>query len=151
MFCLKKTQTLIGSKISTMIFNITQMKHERQVLRMFLIFFMILASLFIIQPVYAISDPLSVPNNKFGIHIIGASSDEASPAATLVNSSGGDWGYITVLVESRNRSQETWQKFFNDLRRRHLIPIVRLATGSEGNNWKKPYEGEEQAWADFLD
>ncbi len=134
-----------------MIFNITQTKYESQVLKIILVLFMILASLFIIQPVYAVVDPLSVPNNKFGIHIIGASVDEASPAATLVNSSGGDWGYITVLVESKNRSQDTWQKFFDDLRRRHLIPIVRLATEPEGNNWKVPYEGEEQAWADFLD
>ncbi len=47
---------------------------------------------------YAIVNPLSVPNNRFGIHIITASPDESSPAATLVNTNG-DWGYITVLIE----------------------------------------------------
>ncbi|MDO8570323.1 MAG: hypothetical protein Q7R97_01945 [Candidatus Daviesbacteria bacterium] len=112
--------------------------------------FFILFALFLPKSVYAISDPLSVPNNKFGIHIIGANSDEASPAATLVNSSGGDWGYVTVLVESKNRDKDRWQKFFDDLRRRHLIPIVRLATDPAAAGWKKPYEGEEIAWADFL-
>ncbi|MFH1536083.1 MAG: hypothetical protein ABIC96_03370, partial [Patescibacteria group bacterium] len=98
----------------------------------------------------AIVDPLAVPNNKFGIHIIQATPDESSPAAQLVNTNG-DWGYITVLVESKDRKHDKWQEFFNDLRRRHLIPLVRLATKPQGNFWKRPYEGEEQAWADFLD
>ncbi|MCL4366323.1 hypothetical protein M1437_03795 [Patescibacteria group bacterium] len=103
-----------------------------------------------LYPVFAITDPLSVPNNKFGIHIIQATPDESSPAASLVNTNG-DWGYITVLVESKDRDHNKWQEFFNDLRRRHLIPLVRLATQPEGSYWKRPYEGEEQAWADFLD
>src|SRR3972149_8180571 len=83
------------------------------------------------SPVFAIVDPLSVPNNKFGIHIIQATPDEYSPAATLVNTNG-DWGYITVLVESKDRNHNKWQEFFNDLRRRHLIPLVRLATQPDG-------------------
>lgn len=107
--------------------------------------------LLLTSPVHAIVDPLSSPNNKFGIHIISATSDEASPAAQLANSSGGDWGYVTVLVESKDRNHDKWQAFFNDLRIRHLIPIVRLATQPEGQYWKLPYEGEEIAWADFLD
>ncbi len=99
----------------------------------------------------AVSDPLSVPNNKFGIHIIQATPGESSPAASLVNSSGGDWGYITFLIQSNDRNQNKWQEFFNDLRRRHLIPIVRLATKPVNAHWERPYEGEEEAWADFLD
>ncbi|MBI2337944.1 hypothetical protein HYU95_02065 [Candidatus Daviesbacteria bacterium] len=103
-----------------------------------------------LSPVLAIVDPLAVPNNRFGIHIIQATPDESSPAASLVNTNG-DWGYVTVLIESKDRNHNKWQEFFNDLRRRHLIPIVRLATEPEGNFWKRPYEGEELAWADFLD
>ncbi len=117
----------------------------------FLISFLILNSIFLIRPAQAVVDPLSTPNNKFGVHIITGSPDEASPAAQMVNSSGGDWGYITVLIESKNRNHDQWQAFFNDLRRRHLIPLVRIATEPEGNYWKIPYNGEEQAWADFLD
>lgn len=112
---------------------------------------LVLGWLSFVGPAFAITDPLSTPNNKFGIHIISATSDESSPAANLVNSSGGDWGYVTALVESKDRNRDKWQSFFNDLRRRHLIPIVRLATQPEGNFWKLPYEGEETAWADFLD
>lgn len=116
-----------------------------------LIAFLPFAFLLLPSPVLAITDPLAVPNNKFGVHIISATPDESSPAAQLVNSSGGDWGYVTVLVESKDRNHNKWQAFFDDLRRRHLIPIVRLATEPEGNYWKLPYEGEETAWADFLD
>ena len=97
----------------------------------------------------AAENPLAVPNNKFGIHLIQATSSESSPAASLVNTNG-DWGYVTIVVESKDRNKEKWQQFFNDLRRRHLIPIIRLATSIEGNYWKVPYEGEEIAWADFL-
>ena len=101
--------------------------------------------------VQAITDPLEVPNNKFGIHIIQAMPDESYPAAQLVNSSGGDWGYVTLIIESKDRNEGKWKEFFNDLRRRHLIPIVRLATKPVTDYWERPYEGEEQAWADFLD
>ena len=103
-----------------------------------------------ISPAQAISNPLSVPNNRYGIHIISATRDEASEAARLVNTNG-DWGYITVLAESGDRNEQKWQEFFNELRRRHLIPIVRLATKPDNGNWERPYEEEGKAWADFLD
>lgn len=107
-----------------------------------------------LNPVYAIVDPLSSPNNKFGIHIIQATPNESSPAAELVNTNG-DWGYITFLIQSNDRNENKWQEFFNDLRRRHLIPIVRLATkplnDPPAGGWERPYEKEYEAWADFLD
>lgn len=102
------------------------------------------------SPTYAIYDPLSVPNNKIGIHLIQPSVDEFKPAQELVNTNG-DWGYITLLIESKDRNEGKWQEVFNQLRRRHLIPLIRLATIPNGGVWKRPYENEEQAWADFLD
>jgi hypothetical protein len=104
------------------------------------------------QTVSATYNPLSVQNNRYGIHVISATREEASEAARLVNNNG-DWGYITVLAESKDRNEQKWQEFFNELRRRHLIPLVRIATKPDGNsgNWERPYEGEETAWADFLD
>ena len=128
---LKNTHTLIGSLICIILTIITLILPKYQ------------------SPALAIVDPLSVPNNKFGIHIISGSIDESSPAAELVNTNG-DWGYITFLIESSQRNEGRWQEFFNDLRRRHLIPIVRLATKSNGH-WARPYEKEYEAWADFLD
>ncbi len=100
--------------------------------------------------VYAVVDPLAVSNNRFGIHIISPTDDEASPAASLVNSNGGDWGYITFLIQSDDRNLNKWQAFFDILRRRHLIPIVRLATNAIGHNWQVPDEAEPDRWADFL-
>ncbi len=99
----------------------------------------------------AIYEPNSVANNPFGIHIITPSTDESVPAGNLVNSNGGDWGYVTVLITRKDKDQAKWQKFFDDLRQRHLIPLVRIATEPEGDNWKRPDEGEEKVWADFLD
>ncbi len=113
---------------------------------------LLFTNLFLANPVLAVVDPLAVPNNRFGIHLIQATQDESSPAASLVNSSGGDWGYITVLIEGKDKNRDKWQTFFNDLRRRHLIPLVRLATSPEsGGFWKRPDIGEASVWADFLD
>ncbi|MDP3973256.1 MAG: hypothetical protein Q8P92_00295 [Candidatus Daviesbacteria bacterium] len=117
---------------------------------------LLLAALYLLvttKIVEAVYDPLSVPNNKFGIHIIHATPDESSPAASLANTNG-DWGYVTFLIESKDRDHNKWQAFFNELRSKHLIPIVRLATkplnDPSADGWERPYEGEEKAWADFL-
>ncbi len=53
------------------------------------------------RPAYAIYDPLSVSNNRFGIHILNPS--EVEKAAELVNSSGGDWGYVTIPIRANDR------------------------------------------------
>lgn len=126
-------------------------KIERmKLLKYFLILLMLFINILIKNEAKAIVDPKLSPNNKFGIHMISPTIDESSPAGVLVNSSGGDWGYITILIESKDRDHNKWQAFFDDLRRRHLVPIVRLATAPENNYWKRPYDGEETAWADFL-
>ncbi len=150
-FFWKNTQTLIGSSISNIVSIITRNKPKGQVIESLVCLVFVVYGLWFPLKAHAVYDPTSVPNNRFGIHIIQATPDESSPSATLVNSSGGDWGYITFLIEAKDRNHDKWQQFFNDLRERHLIPIVRLATEPEGNNWKRPYAGEEQAWADFLD
>lgn len=120
--------------------------------RLLFAFFLLLISYLVlpISTTHATSNPLSVPNNKYGIHIITATRDEASEAARLVNTNG-DWGYITVLAEASDRNEGKWQEFFNELRRRHLIPIVRLATKPTGEGvWERPPANEEVAWAEFL-
>ncbi|HEY5600635.1 MAG TPA: hypothetical protein VIK81_00950, partial [Patescibacteria group bacterium] len=90
-------------------------------------------------------------NNKHGIHLASATKEEAVEAAKLVNSSGGDWGFITVVMQSDDRKHDKWQNFFNELRKLHLIPIIRLATKNENGYWERPYDKESEAWADFLD
>jgi hypothetical protein len=99
---------------------------------------------------HAIVNPLEVPNNKVGIHIMQATPDESSPAASLVNNNG-DWGYVTILIEKTDKNKEKWQGFFDDLRRKHLIPIVRIATKPSGNFWDRPSDTDAKEWAQFLD
>lgn len=103
------------------------------------------------QPLQAITNPIAVSNNRFGIHLVSPTEDEASSAATLVNSSGGNWGYATVVMENDDLNHDKWQSFFNILRRDHLIPIIRLATHPDGDTWEAPQAGMENTWANFLD
>lgn len=112
-----------------------------------LIFFLIL-SLLNRAPSYAIEDPLSVPNNKVGIHIIDQSN--IADAKRLINSTNGDWGYVTIVIPQNDRDKSKWQEIFDSLRRSHLIPIVRLATHVEGDSWAKAKTEDAKSWADFL-
>ncbi len=96
----------------------------------------------------AITDPLSVPNNQYGIHII--DENDLNNAAKLVNSSGGDWGYVTLVIADSERKVSKWQSIFNKLNELHLIPIVRLATTLKDDMWEKPHPVDSILWANFL-
>ncbi len=98
--------------------------------------------------VFAENLPDSTPNNKFGIHI--TDEKDLSDSASLVNSSGGDWGYVTLVITERERSYERWQQVFDQMRRLHLIPIVRIATKASGDTWEVPNEAEINNWIAFL-
>ncbi len=100
------------------------------------------------QALYAIADPRSVENNHFGIHII--DEHDLDRAAELVNSSGGQWGYVTIVIREDDRNKEKWQNTFNKMRERKLIPLVRLATKLENGKWAKPREEDLDSWTDFL-
>ena len=100
------------------------------------------------QQVLAVYDPKSVPNNKFGIHIF--SEKDLDAAKNLVNSNGGDWGYVTIVITEAERDHDRWQQVFDQMRRMHLIPIVRLATKANGATWDAPQEAEIDNWALFL-
>lgn len=101
-----------------------------------------------VKSAFAIEDPTASPNNKFGIHII--DENDLDMAHDLVNSSGGDWGYVTVVIREDERSVDRWQTVFNKLRRKHLIPIIRIATKQGAKGWEKPKEDEFGNWTTFL-
>jgi len=111
------------------------------------VLFIILASCFII-PAYAFES--SVPNNKFGIHLATPSKEELDSAAKLVNTHGGSWGYVTVVIQDNDRNKVKWQEAFERMREIRLIPIVRLATSPVGSYWAKPTEKEIKNWVSFL-
>lgn len=104
--------------------------------------------LFNSQKSLAIVNPLEFPNNRFGIHII--DENDIQDATVLVNSSGGDWGYVQIVIREDDRNIDKWQAVFNRLRRNHLIPIIRLATKVERGMWIKPRKSDINSWADFL-
>jgi hypothetical protein len=108
-----------------------------------LVFFLILPG-----NVEAIVDPRQSPNNRFGIHITDLSDVEL--AADLVNHNGGDWGYVTFVIRQDDRDQTKWQYFFDQLREKRLIPLVRIATSMTNTHWLKPSIESVDSWVDFL-
>lgn len=101
---------------------------------------------------HAIVDPLSFPNNKFGIHILFTT--ELAEASKLVNSSGGDWGYVTIPIQAGDKNLEKWQKFMDDAKTLHLIPIIRIATENyyfDTKVWRRPDNTDIVDYANFLD
>lgn len=92
----------------------------------------------------------SHPNNKFGIHLAQPEDSDIDRADELVNSSGGEWGYITLVIQENDRDINKWQGIFNKLREKKLIPIIRLATQPENNNWRRPEEKDVKDWVSFL-
>jgi hypothetical protein len=96
----------------------------------------------------AINNPNETPNNRYGIHITDA--NDLKSAADLVNSSGGDWGYVTFVIREDDRNLKKWQDIFDIMREIHLIPIVRLATKTSGENWEKFDSYEVDGWVYFL-
>lgn len=120
-----------------------------------LIFTLIFAFLFFfssfVNPIYAIENPLNTPNNKIGVHILFPT--ELEEAAKLINTSGGDYGYVTIAIQSGDKDIEKWQGFLEACKKHHLIPIIRLAT--EGNYfntavWRKPNDYDIVDFANFL-
>jgi hypothetical protein len=104
-----------------------------------------------VRNAYAIEDPLSHPNNKVGVHILFPS--EVIEAAKLVNTNGGSYGYIIIPLQAGDRDIEKWQKFLDDCRAHHIIPIIRLATEGDYFNtaaWRKPTDSDILDFANFL-
>lgn len=114
-----------------------------------LTFFLLLTN---VNQAFAIDNPLSKPNNKIGIHILFTT--EVQKAAKLINANGGDWGYVTIPIQSTDRDLKKWQIFMDQCKKYHVIPILRLATGGDYFNtkvWRKPQLTDVIEAANFLD
>ena len=107
--------------------------------------------LILVKPASAAENPLAVANNKIGVHILDPS--EVSAAAELVNHNGGDWGYVTIPIQTGDENFAKWQAFMDNCKQYHLIPIIRLATQDDYSNtefWRKPTEDDIVNFANFL-
>lgn len=100
---------------------------------------------------YAAENPLAVANNKIGIHILDTS--ELPNAAQLVNSNGGDWGYVTIPIQAGDENLVKWQSFMDACKKYHVIPIIRLANVDDyfaTQDWLAPNENDILDFANFL-
>jgi hypothetical protein len=75
---------------------------------------------------YAHDYPLWEPNNKYGMYIYPENESFFELAQKLVNSSGGDWGYVLIPYNMADRDYDKWNRVFEQLRNKHLIPIIQL-------------------------
>jgi len=93
---------------------------------------------------------LAQENNKVGISLLQPSSEDIAEASSLINSNSGDWGYVTLVIQENDRDVRKWQDIFENLREKHLIPIIRLATSPQGEVWRRPEEKDAKEWVEFL-
>ena len=89
-------------------------------------------------------------NNKFGIHVTVPTDTDLDRAAALVNGDSGAYGYVKLVIQQGERDAGQWQSIFDKLRERRLIPVIRIATEPEGENWQIPRVSEATSWAQFL-
>lgn len=91
---------------------------------------------------------LASDRNIFGLHLTQTSDiDKATP---IINSSGGNWGWATIVIRFDQLNHQDWQDFFDKCRQNHIIPIVRIATLMENDYWKKPSPEEINILTSFL-
>ncbi|MDE2025903.1 MAG: hypothetical protein KGJ07_05395 [Patescibacteria group bacterium] len=119
--------------------------------RLALLVIFLVTFLLTVSPVLAVTDPRSLPNNKFGVHILFPS--ELEDAAKIVNGNGGDWGYVTIPIQAGDKDIRKWQAFMDEARQLHVIPIMRLATEGDyfvTGTWRKPTYDDILDFANFL-
>lgn len=85
----------------------------------------LLAALLNPSPQVKTVDPATTLNNKVGLYIYSVNS-YADTAAELINSNGGDWGYVLVPYAVYDSDFNKWDGFFRRLAQNHLIPIIQL-------------------------
>lgn len=91
---------------------------------------------------------LASDGNIFGLHLTQPA--DISQAKDIINSSGGDWGWATTVIRLDQLDHNTWQDYFDNCRKYHIIPIMRLSTLMENGYWKKPEPSDIDALANFL-
>ncbi|MEK7595525.1 MAG: hypothetical protein AAB443_02990 [Patescibacteria group bacterium] len=91
-----------------------------------------------------IQENIGYVNNKFGLYVY-SESTFIKLAEELVNSNGGDWGYVLIPYNVRDFDESKWGYVFELLSKKHLIPILQL--------WDitpEKYEEETKNAAKFL-
>jgi hypothetical protein len=107
---------------------------------MFLIFLLIFSLIF--------NSHILASDNIFGLHL--SQTEDIHQASSIINSQNGDWGWATVVIKIDQLDHNMWQDFFDNCRKRHIIPIIRIATYGEKDYWKVPEYSDIDNLASFL-
>ncbi|MBU4209898.1 hypothetical protein KKC08_01940 [Patescibacteria group bacterium] len=94
------------------------------------------------QPVF------SQERNIFGLHL--TQDSDIHKTKDIINSSNADWGWTTIVIPLNNLNHNAWQNFFNNCRKYHIIPIIRLATTQQNAIWQSPVYQDIDKLANFL-
>jgi hypothetical protein len=93
-------------------------------------------------------------NNPIGINVIRWTENQYLWAASdLVNSAGGDWGYITITLVDQDRNDPSrLQRILNQCAHRHLTPIIRVATRFDLRTatWSRPEWDGPYRWRELF-
>ncbi len=94
---------------------------------------------------YDTTRPLFEKNNKFGIYVYAENKEFIELADELVNSNGGDWGYVLIPYNIKDQDYPKWRELFEKLKDKHLIPVIQLHDGDP-----EDYESQTLEAAEFL-
>ena len=94
------------------------------------------------------SSPILASGNIFGLHL--SQTEDIHSAAKIINSQNGDWGWVTIVIQTNQFNQNMWQEFFDNCRKYHIIPIIRITTIGDGDNWKIPSYSDIDHIVSFL-
>lgn len=77
-------------------------------------------------PAVAVSNNrLGWANNKYGMYSY-KDPESVRLTAEVVNSNGGDWGWILFPINIKDYGVDSWNSMFNICRENHLIPIAQI-------------------------
>lgn len=94
---------------------------------------------------YSHDNPLWEENNKFGLYIYAEEKNFFEIAQKLVNSNGGEWGYVLIPYNVRDYDATKWGRVFDQLISKKLIPVIQL-----WNLDLDDYKEETKDAAEFL-
>ena len=94
---------------------------------------------------YSNDDPLWKSNNKFGLYIYAEEKDFFEIAQKLVNSNGGEWGYVLIPYNVKDYDEGKWGRVFDQLIKKKMIPVIQL-----WNFDVSDYQKDTRRAAEFL-
>ncbi len=94
-------------------------------------------------------DPKEAKNNKFGLYIYAENKKFIKMASDMVNSNGGEWGYVLIPYNVKDYDTRKWRGVFSLLLEEKLIPVIQLYD-VDADKYKKQTERAAKFLDSFL-